>query len=250
MPFRPHPPDRHRVPGTIGGHPDGERKPAPLGQRHPSLHPVTSVRDTPRRSAPHNRDTEDVLEQARQEGFEAGRKAGFEAGREEGFHTGRQEGRAAAEQTLVEHMAQEKAEIEALLSALTNPLKSLTSNVAEAIVEGAQHLAELMVSAHIDSDTHALQAVISEILREEAEIGAGADQRLVIRVSPGRCESVSALAEQRGADIVVDETMGDGDVRVTLTKDTGDPVNKIEWDATLRARWDAIRKALSLDGRR
>lgn len=245
MAFTDAPPSRQHVRRVIGGDLRDPHIPDHPGQDHPALHPVAENFEEFAETGPQEPDT-DSVEQARRDGFEQGRREGFEAGREDGFNQGRQEGLEAAEQALKEHMAWEKAEIEVILSALMQPLKTLKNDIAESVIEGAQSLADLMVACHIQADTDALNAVLSEILSEAAEMG-GPGQKLLIRVSPDSRETIGALADEYGAELVADETLNAGDCRVTLAKDNGDPVNKIEWDATLRARWNAIRKALGLE---
>lgn len=178
-------------------------------------------------------------------GFEQGKLEGFDAGYREGFEQGRSEGLESGAQVLRERAEQEQTQTEALLKALTEPLAMLKSDLADAVTEGAQRLARLLVGEALELDAKAVTSVVADVLKEAAEVG-GQHQVLRIYVPPGALESVRTVAEPQGAEVVVDPQLERGDVRATLAKNNGDPVHQIEWDARLETRWEAIRKALRL----
>lgn len=234
---------------VIGGDgPDGASsdRHAEPDSRHPSLvldEPAEAAREE--KAADLEDTPESIEEKARQAGFEKGYREGLEAGRREGFEQGHGEGQAAGEQALRERLAREQAQAQSLIQALVQPLATLRGDLAEAIADGAQRLARLLVGAVVETDTQALTSIVNDILAEATDAG-GQHYQLRLHVPPEDHEAVQALAGSRGAEILADEQLKRGDVRATLAKNNGDPVHQIEWDARLETRWEAIRKALGL----
>lgn len=190
---------------------------------------------------------ETIREEARKEGFDRGRKEGFDAGYREGFGQGQAEGLEAGERQLRERLLEERAQTQALLTALSEPLPTLKNDLADAITEGALHLARLLVGEALKCDTQAVATVLGDILAEAAEAG-GKHQVLRIYVPSAAEEVTRSLAEPEGAEVIVDSGLTSGDIRATLAKNNGDAAHQVEWDARLETRWEAIRKALRLTG--
>ncbi|HYW76229.1 MAG TPA: FliH/SctL family protein [Gammaproteobacteria bacterium] len=238
-----------RVGYVIGGDRDAD---ADVGSsEETSLRPAFpfAIESSPDDDADHGEvATADTLrEEAEKAGFEEGKKAGFDAGYRQGFEQGQAEGLQAGEQQLRERLLQERAQTQALLAALSQPLPTLKADLAEAITEGALHLARLLVGDALKCDTEAVTAVLSDILAEAVEVG-GKHQVLRIYVPPAAEDVARSLAEPEGAEVVVDANLAVGDVRATLAKNNGDTAHQVEWDARLETRWEAIRKALRLNG--
>jgi flagellar biosynthesis/type III secretory pathway protein FliH len=132
-----------------------------------------------------------------------------------------------------------------LIEALAQPLSTLKSDLAEAVADGAQHLARLLVGAAVEIDPQALTGVVAGILEEAAEADAGGAM-LRIHVPPDAVSMVTELIKPHEVEVIADEQLAPGDVRATLSQTSGDPAHRIEWDARLETRWEATRKALGL----
>lgn len=234
-------PQPRRVSRVLGG---DSSTPPKSAANHPALHEVAGVAS----EAEEITDTttqDDEIESAKASGYEQGRQEGFEAGHKEGLEQGYEQGLANARQAIDEHMAQEKAQIEALTSALTQPLKTLKGDIADAVTDAAVQLARVIVNQTVAVDPHALEGIVREILTE-AEEANGNGHHLKLIVCPDMRASIESLARGHSVEVVADERLTQGDIRAVMTRDSGDPVNKIEWDATLENRWTAIKKALGL----
>lgn len=181
----------------------------------------------------------------RDEGYQQGYREGLESGHQEGFEQGRSEGLAVGERAMREHLERQQAQLETVLQAITAPLTTLKTDLAEAVADGALRLARLLVRGVLEADPQALTTVVGNILDEAAEAG-GPHHQLRIHVPPDALDAVSAIAESYGAQVIVDQQLNPGDVSATLVKNNGDPVHQIEWDARLETRWKAIRAALGL----
>lgn len=187
----------------------------------------------------------EAAKRERQQGYEAGRKEGFNAGREDGFkqgvEQGQQEGLAAAQDTL---KAQSEA-LEQALQALSDPLPTLKRYLSQVIAEGAFGLAKRIVGEVMSGSPQALSSVVEDILGEASEARAN-DHALRLYVHPDDAATIEPMAQAHGAELVRDNALGRGDVKATLSRRNGDPVHRIEWDASLSTRLDEVRKAIGL----
>lgn len=206
-------------------------------------------------------------------GFEKGREEGYRQGHAQGLDSGRAEGFEAGRKAGLEAIQQEQAEIRRLHEALRQPMHTLRRALSESVVDAAVHLVEKMVVAKLAVDRAALIPVLSDIFLEAAKI-EGSGQRLEIRAAPSACPAIRQWLKSDEPDespdgspgdapdesngerssthtvlapvVIADEQLADGDLQVVLTNDSGDPLRRIEWDALLARRWEAIRNSLGL----
>jgi flagellar biosynthesis/type III secretory pathway protein FliH len=180
-----------------------------------------------------------AYEIACREGFDKG----YQEGREAGYLTGFEEGKAQGQDALRAELERGKADLDALLSALTRPLGALNDELIASLTDGAMTLARLLIEGVLEADPTALAGIVNDIVREAKEAGAP-NNVLRLHVPATSFEAVKALAEPYGAEVRMDENLNDGDILADLSRVNGDPVQVIEWDARLKTRWDAIRKTL------
>lgn len=161
------------------------------------------------------------------------------------------EGRAAGEISVRAVMAPRTIALESAISAvqeaaeqLAAPLARKERDLAELAVELAFLLAR-HISLGADSSPGSLQGLVAKLL-DEAAAERGARQMLRLRLHPSDQLQLDGKIAPETAQLVADDKIAQGGAMVEIVTPDGDPVDKIEWDATLHGRLETIRASLGL----
>jgi flagellar biosynthesis/type III secretory pathway protein FliH len=162
------------------------------------------------------------------------------------------EARAAGEASIRIAMAPRAAALETAIAAmqeaaaqLTAPLAQKERDLAELSVELAFLLAR-HISLGTDVGQGGVQTLVTKLL-DEAAAERGARQILRLRLNPADHLQLDGKFPPDSAQLVADEKIAPGGARVEIVTPDGDPVDKIEWDATLHGRLETIRAALGIN---
>jgi flagellar assembly protein FliH len=161
------------------------------------------------------------------------------------------EARAAGEAAIRAAMAPRAAALETALAAmqeaaaqLVAPLAQKERDLAELSIELAYLLAR-HISLGADAGQSNLQALVTKLL-DEAAGERGARQMLRLRLNPADQLQLDGKIPPDSAQLVADDKIAPGGACVEIVTPDGDPVDKVEWDATLQGRLETIRAALGL----
>jgi len=162
------------------------------------------------------------------------------------------EGRAKGEAEARAAMAPEAAALQSALAALNAAWAQLAAPLADKEHDLAELVTELsfVLARHItgvDSATNpaALQNLVTRLIAEAAT-ERGPRQTLLLRLNPADHTHLSTVIPRETANLLADEAIAQGGARIEIITPEGDPIDKIEWDATLDGRLDTIRTSLSL----
>lgn len=161
------------------------------------------------------------------------------------------EGRAAGEAAARAAMAPRAAALDSALAALAGAAAQLVAPLAQKerdLAELAVELAFLLarhISLGAETSQTALQGLVTKLL-DEAAAERGARQVLRLRLNPADQLQLDGKLPPETAQLVADEKIAPGGAVVEIITPDGDPVDKIEWDATLQGRLETIRAALGL----
>jgi flagellar assembly protein FliH len=162
------------------------------------------------------------------------------------------EARAAGEAAARAALAPEQAALAAAASAFTQasaqlaaPLAQKEHEIAELVTELAFLLARHIIGAEASSNPASLQHLVTQLLAEAAA-ERGPRQTLLLRVNPADQAHLAAHIPAETASLLADANIAQGGALVEIITQDGDPIDKIEWDATLQGRLETIRQALAL----
>lgn len=163
----------------------------------------------------------------------------------EGRQSGEQQGRAAARaeteaamQSAVSAFQQAKRQLEA-------PLASLEDDIAEIVVDLAFRMARHIIGVEVKSGNASVRPLVAQLVREaEAERNPG--QSIVMRLNPDDEKTLESQDRPENTRIIADASISRGGAIVEIVVPDGDPIEKIEWDATIEARLAALRDSLAM----
>ncbi len=167
----------------------------------------------------------------------------------DGRARGEAEAQRAAQAAQAAHDAAVALAITALDAAwqqLISPLAQKEEAIAELVTEFAfvlaRHVIGLEIALHPDSVKPLVDGLITEASRMRA-----AQQSIVVRLHP---EDHALLAPRTAIEhvhLLADTQITRGGTIVELIAPSGDPIDKVEWDATIETRLATVRAALGLD---
>lgn len=146
---------------------------------------------------------------------------------------------------LKEALTAAAAALQSAAAQLSEPLAKKESDLAGLVTELAFLLARHIIGAGAGDNAEGLYTLVTTLL-EEAAAERGPRQSLQLRLSPADHAQIAPLIESQTVQLISDEKIASGGAMVELSSPAGDPLDKIEWDATLQGRMDAIRNALGL----
>lgn len=161
------------------------------------------------------------------------------------------EARAAAEGASRAAMAPREAALDSAATALREAAAQLTAPLAQKerdLAELAVELAYLLarhISLGADAGQDSLHTLVATLL-DEAAAERGARQMVRLRLNPADQLQLEGKIPPETALLVADEKITPGGAMVEIVTPDGDPVDKIEWDATLHGRLETIRAGLGL----
>lgn len=130
---------------------------------------------------------------------------------------------------------------------LAAPLAQKEQELAGLVTELSFLLAQHITGVEAAANPASLQKLVERLIAEAAA-ERGPRQTLLIRLNPENHAQLSALIPPETATLLADDTVAPGGALVEISAPDGDPMDKIEWDASLSGRLDAIRTALALPG--
>lgn len=165
---------------------------------------------------------------------------------QEGRRDGEAAGRAAmaAREVALRDAA---AALRAACAQLAAPLAAQEAAVAALVLEMAFALARQIVGVEVKAEIAGLQAMLETLVREAAA-ECGPRQSVVARVNPADASRIDSAALGEGVHLLADAAVTAGGAKVEIVAPEGDPLEKTEWDATMEARFGALREALRMDG--
>lgn len=162
------------------------------------------------------------------------------------------EGRAKGEAEARAAMAPQLAALQSALAALNDawgqlvaPLAAKEHDLAELVTELSFVLARHITGVDSTTNPAALQSLVTRLIAEAAA-ERGPRQTLLLRLNPADHAHLSTVIPRETANLLADDAITQGGARIEIVTPEGDPIDKIEWDATLDGRLDTIRTSLSL----
>jgi flagellar biosynthesis/type III secretory pathway protein FliH len=167
----------------------------------------------------------------------------------EGRAGGEAEARRAAELAQAAHDASVALAVTALDAAwqqLVAPLAHQEEAIAEIVTELAFVLARHIIRLEIALRPDAVRPLVDGLVAEASRSRA-AQQSIVIRLHPEDHALLAPRTVIEHAHLLADTQITRGGSFVELIAPGGDPIDKIEWDATIETRLATVREALGLE---
>ncbi|NNM56475.1 FliH/SctL family protein [Acidocella sp.] len=162
------------------------------------------------------------------------------------------EARAEAETQIRAAMEPQAAALTAAIAALqaawaqlAAPLAQKERDLADLVTELSFLLARHITGVESQTNPASLQSLVTRLIAEAAA-ERGPRQSLLLRLNPADHAHLLALIPAETASLLADETVAQGGALVEIIAPDGDPLDKIEWDASLASRLETIRAALAL----
>lgn len=128
---------------------------------------------------------DEAFEQGRRQGFEQGSKQGFEQGQKQGFEAGQKKGYAESQHLLQKQVA----ELNLLLSSLTEPFKNLDEEVENELVKLVIAIASQIIRREIKLDPGQIVGVI----RDAINVLPLASQNITLNLHPEDADLVRSV---------------------------------------------------------
>lgn len=157
-------------------------------------------------------------------------------------------GEAAARAAMAPRLAALNSSIEAVQAAaaqLAAPLAHKERDLAGLAVELAFLLTRHISLGGDDGGSTALHGLVDKLL-DEAAAERGARQCVRLRLNPADHLQLEGRIDPEMAALIADDKIAPGGAIVEIVTQDGDPVDKVEWDATLHGRLETMRIALGL----
>jgi flagellar assembly protein FliH len=157
-------------------------------------------------------------------------------------------GEAAAREAMAPEQAALASAVAALQAAwaqLAAPLAQKEQELAELVTELSFLLAKHITGADAPGGAAGLTPLVTKLL-SEAAAERGPRQILRLRLNPADQARLVAQIQPETAELVADEAIAPGGAMVEIVSPDGDPLDKVEWDATRQGRVETLRAALNL----
>ena len=128
---------------------------------------------------------DEAFEQGRQQGFIQGQQQGFEQGQQQGFEAGTQKGYEESQHLLQQQVSQ----LNLLLEALAEPLKSLDQQVEDELIKLVIAIAGQIIRREIKLDPGQIVGVI----REAVNVLPLATQKITLNLHPEDADLVRSI---------------------------------------------------------
>ncbi|OYV39357.1 MAG: hypothetical protein B7Z81_03440 [Acidocella sp. 20-61-6] len=193
---------------------------------------------------------QDAAQLAAQEA-EIARRVRAELGRLRG--QAKAEARAEAQARLEARLQEARAELAQAATATASALAQLAAPLAQVEHDLAGLVVELafILARHIAGGpappAETLLALVTPLLAEAAAERTPR-QRLTLRLNPADRALLAPLLPDPATLLAEDAAIAPGGARLELDAPDGDPQARIEWDATLKRRFELAGEALGLGG--
>ena len=160
----------------------------------------------------------------------------------------RASGEAAARAAMAPEIAALAAATGAFVQAsaqLAAPLAQKEHELAELVTELGFLLARHILGLEASTNPASLQSLVAGLLAEAAA-ERGPRQSLLLRVNPADHAQLAPHIPPEAASLLADAKISAGGAMVEIITPDGDPIDKIEWDATVQGRLETMRQALAL----
>jgi flagellar biosynthesis/type III secretory pathway protein FliH len=160
---------------------------------------------------------------------------------------GRAEGHEAREAELAETAAALDAAVAAvrdMAGQLAAPLARKEQEVGDLVMELAFLLARHMLGG-APGDKKSLQRLLTKMLAEASQ-ERGPRQNILVRVNPVDHARLAGAFEGADVNLLADGAITAGGAKLEIFAADGDPLDQVEWDATIEGRAAAMRAALML----
>ena len=167
----------------------------------------------------------------------------------EGRARGEAEAKRAAQVAQAAHdaaVALAVAALDAAWQQLITPLAQKEEAVAKLVTELAFVLARHVIGIEIALHPDRVKPLVDCLVAEASET-RGAQQSIVIRLHPEDHALLAPCTMIEHAHLLADTQITRGGTIVELIAPGGDPIDKIEWDATIQTRLASVLAALRLD---
>ncbi len=139
------------------------------------------------------------------------------------------------------------AALQSAWAQLAAPLAQKERDLADLVTELSFLLTRHITGAEAATNPASLQSLVTRLI-SEAAAERGPRQSLLLRLNPADHAHLLPLIPAETASLLADEAIAQGGVLVEIIAPDGDPLDKIEWDASLTGRLETIRAALTLPG--
>jgi flagellar assembly protein FliH len=163
----------------------------------------------------------------------------------EGRAAGTQAGHAAAQAETASLAAPAIKALQEAWSQLDAPLRQREHDVAALVTDLAFELARHIVGVEVKANAESLRALVTQLL-QEAAAERTSKQSIVVRLNPVDHAVLAPLLVLEEGRLTADPAIGRGGAMVELIAPEGDPLDRIEWDASIEARLASVRTALGL----
>jgi flagellar assembly protein FliH len=172
----------------------------------------------------------------------AGLRAKAEA---EGRATGEAAGKQAAQSEASAGLSTAVQALRDAWSQLAAPLAQKEQDLAELVTDLSFELARHIVGAEVSANAGSLKSLVAKLILEAAA-ERQPRQSVVVRLNPADHLLLSPVIQLDDGHLMADAAIARGGAIVEIVAPSGDPNDKIEWDATIGARIETIRAALAL----
>jgi flagellar assembly protein FliH len=128
---------------------------------------------------------------------------------------------------------------------LAAPLAEKEADLAELVTDLAFRLAAHIAGVELATNQAALKKLVTTLLAEAAAERVP-QQSILLRLNPADHATIAPLLDIPNTHLLPDTQITPGGVILELFSPEGDPQDKIEWDATVQSRINAVRTALAL----
>jgi len=163
----------------------------------------------------------------------------------EGRAQGEAEGRSAAQAQAAEGLEAAIAALRDAWSQLAAPLAQRERDLAELVTDLSLALARHIVGVEVNASADSLKTLVARLI-SEAESERSPRQSIVVRLNPADHALLDPVTHIENAHLLADAAISRGGALVEIIAPDGDPIDKIEWDATIETRIGEIQAALAL----
>jgi flagellar assembly protein FliH len=208
-----------------------------------------TIRRAEAKKSPSRKAGHDVAPDADSAAAETRIKAEIERLRQQAEAEGRSIGEAQGRQ----HARREaEADIRTAIAAINRatrqleaPLRDREVDIAEMVASLAFVLARHVVGAELKANSESVKLLVQQLVREAAA-ERNPHQNIIVRLNPADLAAISADELVENTRLVADSQISRGGAFVEITSPAGDPIDKVEWDATVETRLTSIQQALSI----
>lgn len=163
----------------------------------------------------------------------------------EGRRRGEEQGRQAARREAAEDIRSALAAMDSATRQLEAPLRDREVDIAEMVASLAFVLARHIVGAELKANSESVKLLVLQLVREAAA-ERNPHQSIVVRLNPADLAAIADDELVENTRLTGDPQISRGGAFVEITSPGGDPIDKVEWDATVETRLSSIQEALSI----